>query len=114
PRGAQPANIEIRVMSKLPKPRGSGSRSHAQDFLPSPSLGVARLSGQMFRLGVIVTLIFFTVTADAANWYVRPNASGANSGTDWNNAWSLSSINWANVNGGDTIWLAGGTYAAQL
>ena len=50
----------------------------------------------------------------AADWYVRPTASGSNTGRDWSNAWSLSGIGWANVNAGDTIWLAGGTYTGSL
>ena len=68
-----------------------------------------------------------------ANWYVRPNATGYGTGTDWNNAWHnytnvnittdsnnvplatnytpLININWSDVKPGDTIWIAGGNYA---
>lgn len=42
--------------------------------------------------------------------FVRSSASGAANGSDWNNAWSLSGINWASVNSGDTIYVAGGSY----
>jgi parallel beta-helix repeat protein len=36
-------------------------------------------------------------------------ASGANNGTDWNNAWeSLSAINWSKISSGDTIYISGG------
>ncbi len=49
--------------------------------------------------------------ACGAHWFVRSGAAGANNGTDWNNAWSeVTNINWAVVQPGDTIWLAGGTY----
>jgi len=60
-----------------------------------------------------VALLFFT-SANAANWYVRPSSAGSNNGTDWNNAWSLSGINWASVNAGDTVWLAGGAYSSGI
>ncbi len=43
--------------------------------------------------------------------YVRQGATGANNGTDWNNAWtSFSSVTNANVDPGFTVWAAGGTY----
>ena len=50
------------------------------------------------------------------NWYVRPTSQGANNGKDWNNAWSVSSLNasWSSVSPGDTVWLAGGTYTTKL
>lgn len=57
---------------------------------------------------------FFLIGAQAANWYVRPAASGSNNGTDWNNAWTISSIGWGNVKPGDTVWLAGGNYSSSL
>lgn len=49
-----------------------------------------------------------------ANWYVRPTATGSGSGADWSNAWSLNSIQWSSVHGGDTVWLAGGSYNGDL
>jgi len=65
-----------------------------------------------FRMIRVTLLAWFVpymlvTTAHAANWYVRPNGAGAQTGADWNNAWSLSL---GNVNPGDTIWVAGGTY----
>jgi hypothetical protein len=60
-------------------------------------------------------LLLCVFTANAANnWYVRPSSAGSNSGQDWNNAWSISSINWSSVQPGDTIWLAGGAYASGI
>ncbi len=50
----------------------------------------------------------------AADWYVRPTAAGSGSGADWSNAWSLSSLKWASVKPGDTVWLAGGSYGGSL
>ncbi len=52
--------------------------------------------------------------AHAASWYVRPSASGNGSGSDWNNASSLSSIPWPSIRPGDTIWLAGGSYPSGI
>jgi hypothetical protein len=63
---------------------------------------------------LIIGLVSLPLTLFAANWYVRPAATGANSGTDWNNAWSNSSIKWASVKAGDTVWLAGGSYSGGL
>ena len=63
---------------------------------------------------LFIALLFFPITLFAANWYVRPSSSGANSGVNWNDAWSSSSINWSNVSAGDTVWLAGGSYSAGL
>lgn len=48
----------------------------------------------------------------AGNHYVRPTQQLANTGADWNNAWSATSINWANVVAGDTVWFAAGSYAS--
>jgi hypothetical protein len=59
---------------------------------------------------ILIALNLFAGTANAANWYVRPAAAGSANGTNWTNAWSLSGINWSNVNPGDTIWMAGGSY----
>jgi hypothetical protein len=60
---------------------------------------------------VIAILSSLTAGVQAANWFVRSNATGSQSGADWNNAWSLSGINWSKVGAGDTIWLAGGSYS---
>jgi len=48
------------------------------------------------------------------NWFVRVNATGRNNGRDWNNAWSLGSLNWKFINPGDTIWIAGGIYTNSV
>lgn len=58
---------------------------------------------------------FVSVPCIAANFYVSQGATGANNGADWTNAFNeLSQVNWAVVNPGDTIWIAGGTYATSL
>jgi hypothetical protein len=63
---------------------------------------------------LIIALLFCPLTLFAANWYVRPSATGSNSGADWNNAWSASSLSWSSVKAGDTVWLAGGSYSSGL
>jgi hypothetical protein len=57
--------------------------------------------------------------AAAANHYVDKDASGANNGTSWSNAWeSFGDINWGSVGGGDKILISGGstskTYSETL
>lgn len=50
------------------------------------------------------------VSASAATYYIKPLSSGSGTGTDWNNARGWTNINWGAVGGGDTLYLAGGTY----
>jgi hypothetical protein len=97
-----------------------------QDYLPAAvkRLMAARFTkpvdaGSSFSPKVALTAVVFMmclVSADAANWYVRPSAAGSNNGTSWANAWSMSSLNsnWASVKPGDTVWLAGGTYTTGM
>jgi len=65
---------------------------------------------RMVAFAAVVLPLFLTST-NAANWFVRPNSAGSNTGADWNNAWSTATIKWSNVHAGDTVWLAGGAYA---
>jgi hypothetical protein len=59
---------------------------------------------------IVVSLIYVTVYAQqGANWYVDNQASGANNGTSWTDAWqSFSDINWESINPGDVISISGG------
>src|SRR5208282_6813436 len=68
----------------------------------------------MAVLMLSILLLSVASVGAANNWYVRPSSAGSNNGQDWNNAWSISGINWSSVQPGDTIWLAGGTYSAAL
>jgi len=61
-----------------------------------------------------ILLLSVASVGAANNWYVRPSSAGSNNGQDWNDAWSISGINWSSVQPGDTIWLAGGTYGTVL
>ena len=64
---------------------------------------------------VLLNALWVSVlSANAANWYVRPGGTGSRNGTDWNNAWDCGSIGWSSVSGGDTIWLAGGSYTSSI
>lgn len=60
---------------------------------------------------LLVTVIFLgTVSAEAANRYVRADATGANSGIDWENAYTSLPISLVR---GDTYYIADGTYPSQ-
>ncbi len=63
---------------------------------------------------ILLVFCFHTINAEAANWYVRPSG-GSGSGTSWTAAWNeMNGINWGSVSCGDTIWIAGGSYAQAL
>ncbi len=67
--------------------------------------------------GMFLVLVCAAGSAEAANWYVRPNGGsyGAASGADWNNAFNgFSGIAWTKVVAGDTVWVAGGNYTQSL
>ena len=66
------------------------------------------------RVATTCGLLFIsTVGLKAANWYVTPSGAGTHSGVNWSEAWhGTGGINWSLVNGGDTIWAAGGTYSS--
>ncbi len=57
------------------------------------------------RLWLAILLLAQSV-ASGATWYYDNAATGANTGTNWANAWT--SIVWASVNPGDTIYISGG------
>jgi hypothetical protein len=64
---------------------------------------------------LVLLLLAFNSTCFATNYFVRAGASGANNGSDWNNAWTgWSSIQWASIRAGDTVYVAGGRYAGTL
>lgn len=64
------------------------------------------------RLLVLITLL--SLSANGASFFVRTNAVGSHDGSDWNNAWAGSAITWASVSAGDTLYFAGGAYAAAI
>jgi hypothetical protein len=84
----------------------------------APSREARLTAGALNRLQVTVLIAVVSLlvagSANAANWYVRSGGAGSNTGADWNNAWDLYGIAWSSVSAGDTIWLAGGTYAGTF
>ena len=93
----------------------------------SPDLDAAvALSASEFNRGWAVIMRFclaaflvgpFLLCGNEAlgtDWFVRPSSAGSGTGTDWNNAWSLGSLNWSSVKAGDIVWLAGGNYSETL
>ena len=63
-----------------------------------------------FSTLLLAMLFLGTVSAEAANQYVRAGAAGMNNGTDWTNAYtSLPST----LVRGDTYYIADGTYGSR-
>lgn len=61
-------------------------------------------------------LCFLLLCGDslAADKYIRANATGANNGTSWTDAWtSFSSVSYTGMTG-STLWIAAGTYTTGL
>jgi hypothetical protein len=74
---------------------------------------------QKTLLSVVMLLFIVIVPLEGANWYVRPNASpyGSASGLSWNDAFNgFGAVRWGSggVVGGDTLFVAGGSYSAAL
>lgn len=61
-----------------------------------------------------VSVALSLTTSTAADWYVRPGGAGSKTGSDWNNAWDSGGISWSGISVGDTIWMAGGSYANAI
>jgi len=73
---------------------------------------------QIALVYLLIALLVPCTATLAANYYVRPSSGGpygTSSGADWNNAYNgLANIDWTGKTGGDTIWIAGGTYTTGL
>jgi hypothetical protein len=72
-----------------------------------------------FLFKTIFCFLFYLNTTLATSYYVDKDATGNNSGTSWQNAWSsFSSINWSILNPGDIVYISGGssskTYTEEL
>lgn len=64
---------------------------------------------------LVVILMSLPWCVEAENLFLRANATGADNGSDWNNAWSsVANIQWGSGSGkvgiGDTLWIAAGRY----
>lgn len=74
---------------------------------------------QKTLLSVLTSLFLFLAPLEAANWYVRPNATpyGNATGLSWSDAFNgFGAVRWGSggVVGGDTLFVAGGSYTAAL
>ncbi|MGH7867867.1 MAG: hypothetical protein ACREP9_09625, partial [Candidatus Dormibacteraceae bacterium] len=92
----------------------TGGPDHGKSLPSEASSALGRLS-RLIRFPILASCfagatLLLMDTAQAANWYVRASSTGASTGKDWNNAWSLSGISWGSVAAGDTIYIAGGSY----
>ena len=63
-----------------------------------------------FTMLLLTIHLFGSLSAEAANRYVRADATGANNGNDWSNAYSSLP---ATLVRGDTYYIADGTYAGK-
>jgi hypothetical protein len=69
----------------------------------------------MFILLTSSLVLVSTANGWAATYHVRVGATGNNTGADWTNAWnSMSKINMAGLNPGDTVYIAAGTYGSLV
>jgi len=72
------------------------------------------------KIIIISLLLFITVNAQTI-WYVDRDATGANTGRSWTDAWNYfdssssnqAGINWAIITGGDSIYVSGGTDSTE-
>jgi hypothetical protein len=78
---------------------------------------VFNTAAQIWRLVVLgLGLLVFADSAHSTDRFVRSSSQGLANGTSWANAWSVANLNanWASVQPGDTIWLAGGNYSGGI
>lgn len=65
---------------------------------------------QTFTTGAAVV-----VAGSGPLWYVNKNATGANNGSSWTDAWNeTNQIKWNQILPGHTIYISGGTYTSGL
>ncbi len=64
----------------------------------------------MKRILLIIVLVLFTSTAQAASWYVDNSVGSNGNGISWATAWkNISNISWGSVNAGDIVYISGGS-----
>jgi hypothetical protein len=63
------------------------------------------------KIILFIVLSFQLLAQDGTTrFFVNRDATGSNNGTSWTNAWTnLSSINFASLTAGDTVYVSGGT-----
>lgn len=65
----------------------------------------------LFLISYLTILLLGAVSAEAANHYVRAGATGANNGSDWNNAYTSLP---ASLVRGDVYYIADGAYGSSI
>lgn len=79
-------------------------------FAPFAHRKAQSSAGLVLYLLLPVLFLHAVCGVRAANWYVDNAATGANNGTNWDNAFTnLSNITWASINPGSTIYISGGS-----
>ena len=61
-------------------------------------------------ISVLISIKINAQTPGVNKWFVDKNATGANNGTSWENAWiSFANINWNLILPGSTVYISGGS-----
>lgn len=64
---------------------------------------------KLFIKVVTIGLLGICLNLNAANFYIKNGGNNANSGADFNTAWST--VQWSKLSPGDTAYIAGGSYS---
>ncbi|MEY2830173.1 MAG: hypothetical protein RIQ33_2031 [Bacteroidota bacterium] len=64
----------------------------------------------MKKQALIILFILISIKVSATHWYVNINASGANNGTSWADAFTDLQLGLGATVGGDSVWVAQGVY----
>jgi hypothetical protein len=83
-----------------------------EDFQENLNLGYLRKTyiDSMITAGKSINPRLQFITTLPNIYYVDKNATGNGSGSSWTNASkTVSDLHWANINGGDTVYISGGT-----
>jgi hypothetical protein len=64
----------------------------------------------MKKIVLLAFVILYSLYANATHWYVNINATGANNGTSWVDAFTDLQLGLGATVGGDSVWVAQGVY----
>lgn len=60
----------------------------------------------------MLSSVLLALPATATTYFATTTGTG--NGSSWSSAWKIDSIGWSNLNAGDTVCVAGGTYSGTL
>jgi hypothetical protein len=109
--GAIPPHLPPQADSRSSKMENEGKDNNIRDLSGDDFSKIKIIFLAILSLGILG----LAKSSWGTDWYVKKGATGSNNGTSWADAWNeMDQIDWLPVNPGDTIWLAGGTYANEL